>query len=194
MSVGKLTLLSADWEGSGAVVGSSVMVADSSGAEAGGWVGFVAGAARVAGASALGVAAAPLACTAAGRLACSAARNVTKAAPKNSTVPNTMSQIARLFCITHHSESDCCTCTLRAVSGRQPQVRRNSGLPIGAAYDVAGAIIRTQRVGDWRGIHKRKVIIPNPLGHIAGQIVQSQGTGLELSNRRDDGVVVSITG
>src|ERR1700736_4087654 len=147
MSFGKLTLLSADCEGSGAVVGSSVMVADSSGAEAGGCVGGELPRGRAGGCAPApvcgppGVCALPAGCApptaagalAAGRIACSAARSVTKAAPKNSTVLNTMSQIDRLFGIAHHSESDCCIRAVRTIAGSQSQVGCDGGLPVGAA-------------------------------------------------------------
>src|SRR5882757_5892664 len=129
MLVGKLTLLSADCFGSGAVVGSSEIVADSSGAA---WT------------------------------ARSAARNVTTATPKNNIALNTMSHIVRvfvrLFCITHHSESDCCTSAVGAIPCGEPQVCSGGRLPIRTTYDVASAIVRTQRVGNRRGIRIRQAV------------------------------------
>src|ERR1700736_4324297 len=101
MSLGKLTLLSADCDGSGAAVGSAAVAADSSGAAGGGCPVGVGTAAPGAADTEAGVAW-PAALAGAGRwLACSAARSVTNAAPKNNTVLTKMSQIDRLFGITH---------------------------------------------------------------------------------------------
>lgn len=96
MSLGKLTFLSADCDGSGAVVGSSGMVADSSGVDGGGCPG---------GAAAGSV-----------WLACSAARSVTNAAPDKTTPLRAISQIDRLFGITHHSKTYGCTGAVRTVA------------------------------------------------------------------------------
>src|SRR5882724_8942513 len=103
MSFGKLTFLSADCDGSGAVVGSSGMVADSSGVDGGGCPGGTAGA--VVGPVAAGA-----------RLACSAARSVTNAAPDKTTPLRAISQIDRLFGITHHSKTYGCTGAVRTVA------------------------------------------------------------------------------
>jgi hypothetical protein len=170
MSVGKLTLLSADCDGSGAVVGSSAMVADSSGAEGAGCVGAVDGgaaAAAAAGASAPRGAAgagaglawalaarlvvdteAPV--STGGALACSAARSVTSAAPKRAMALRVISQIDRLFGIAHHSKTYCCTGAVRAVTPGQSQIRCTGGLPIGTAYDMASAVFGAQWIGDGR--------------------------------------------
>src|SRR3569832_2697143 len=118
MSVGKLTLLSADCLGSGAVVGSSAIVADSSGADAGGCCFTVpAGATAcdvapdaVVGSATLGDASGAAACC----VACSAARSVTTAVPRRATVPTAMVQFIWLFRIAHHPESDCVTGAIRA--------------------------------------------------------------------------------
>jgi hypothetical protein len=83
MSAGKLTVLSADCDGSGAVVGSSAMVADSSGAEGAGWDGGG------------GVGFAKAGEGAARAVACSAARSVTNAAPKKTSAAKGMSQSDR---------------------------------------------------------------------------------------------------
>src|SRR5882757_1100877 len=122
MSVGKLTFLSADCDGSGAVVGSSAMVADSSGTEGAGWAG---------GAALVG---------AAWRGACSAARNVTSAAPDKTTPLRAISTIERLFGIAHHSKTYCCTGAVCAVTPGQSQIRRSGRLPVGTPYDMAGAL------------------------------------------------------
>ena len=108
MSLGKLTFLSADCDGSGAVVGSSGMLADSSGVDGGGCPGGAGGAVLV-----------PM--PAAGDaglawLACSAARSVTNAAPDKTTPLRAISQIERLFGITHHSKTYGCTGAVRAVA------------------------------------------------------------------------------
>jgi hypothetical protein len=122
MSLGKVTFLSADCDGSGAVVGSSGVVADSSGADGGGcpggaagvWdvedvgdVGGVAGVveAVVAPRVAAGVAVGFTEAARAGALACSAARRVTNAAPDKITPLRAITQIDRLFGITHHSKT-----------------------------------------------------------------------------------------
>src|ERR1700730_3788057 len=136
MSVGKLTLLSADCEGSGAVVGSSAMVADSSGAEGAGCMGVAGGAAAF-----VGMGLAP---------ACSAARSVTSAAPKRITALRVVSQIDRFFGITHHSKTYCSTGAVCAVTPGQSQIRCTGGLPIGTAYDMASAVLGAQWIGDWR--------------------------------------------
>ena len=139
MSVGKLTLLSADCEGSGAVVGSSAMVADSSGAEGAGCGGGVGG--EPGGAAFVGTGWA---------LACSAARSVTSAAPERITALRVISQIDRLFGIAHHSKTYCCTGAVRAVTPGQSQIRCTGGLPIGTANDMASAVLGAQWIGDWR--------------------------------------------
>jgi hypothetical protein len=178
MSLGKLTLLSADCEGSGAVVGSSVMVADSSGAEGTGGAGLVAGGGAgvpapavpgtagapapavpgtagvlapraVAGADAEPAKPAPFA-GAVCRVACSAARSVTMAAPDRTTPLTAITQINRLFGITHHSKAYGCTGTVRAVTPGQSQLRRSGRLPIGPPYDVTSAVFLAQWIGDWR--------------------------------------------
>jgi hypothetical protein len=113
MSLGKVTFLSADCDGSGAVVGSSGVVADSSGADGGGCpggagdVGGVAGVveAVVAPRVAAGVAVGFTEAARAGALACSAARRVTNAAPDKITPLRAITQIDRLFGITHHSKT-----------------------------------------------------------------------------------------
>src|SRR4051794_20294514 len=118
MSLGKLTLLSADCDGSGAVVGSSAMVADSSGAEGAGCaapVGRAPGGAFVA----AGVSAAP------GRM----------------TPLRVITQINRLFGIAHHSKAYGCTRTIRAITPGQTQIRRAGGPPVWTAYDVTSAIL-----------------------------------------------------
>jgi hypothetical protein len=116
MSFGKLTLLSADCDGSGAVVGSSTMVADSSGAEGAGCAGVV-----------VGVGAAAF------------------------TTPLTaITQINRLFGISHHSKTYGRTRTVRTVTPGQSQLRCSGGLPIGTPYDVTSALFRAQRIGDRR--------------------------------------------
>jgi hypothetical protein len=135
MSLGKLTLLSADCDGSGAVVGSSGMVADSSGVDG-------AGCAEEA---------APASLVGAGwRVRCSAARSVTSAAPDKTTALRTISTIDRLFGITHHSKTYGCTGAVRAVTPSQSQFRCRGGLPIGTAYDMASAVLGAQWIGDWR--------------------------------------------
>jgi hypothetical protein len=171
MSLGKLTLLSADCDGSGAVVGSSGMVADSSGTEGAGCADGAGGAtvdapgveealpaAGAAGALAPRAAADAepgpawlAALVGAGKpVACSAARNVTNAAPANTTPLKAISQIDRLFSIAHHSKTYCCTGAVRAVTPGQSQLRCSGGLPIGTPNDMAGALLGAQRIGDWR--------------------------------------------
>ena len=156
MSLGKLTLLSADCDGSGAVVGSSGIVADSSGKDGGGCVGGAAadGTAVDAAAGVAGVlpaAPARLGATVTGwRVPCSAARSVTSAAPERTTPLRAISQIDRLFSIAHHPKAYCCTGAVRAVTPGQSQVRCSGGLPIGTPYDMAGAVLRAQWVRDWR--------------------------------------------
>src|SRR3569833_576742 len=161
MSVGKLTLLSADCEGSGAVVGSSAIVADSSGVDAGGCC-FPAGGAGDVVLEALGLArvaalvdaASFWAAVAAARwVACSAARSVTTAVPRSSIAVAAISQFIWLFRIAHHPESNCVTGAVRAISCRQPQVSRGGRLPVGAAYHVARAVLRAQRVRHWCRVH-----------------------------------------
>lgn len=132
MSVGKLTFLSADCDGSGAVVGSSRMVADSSGTEGAGCPGVVGG---------TGGAAAP-------------ARKVTSAAPDKTTPLRAIRTINRLFGIAHHSKAYCCTGAVRAVTPGQSQLRCGGGLPIGATNDMAAALFGAQWIGDWRRVHK----------------------------------------
>jgi hypothetical protein len=174
MSFGKLTLLSADCDGSGAVVGSSTMVADSSGAEGAGCAGVVVGgpawaAALAPGATALAApgaagvlapravasadvgSARPAASVVAGwRIACSAARSVTIAAPDKTTPLAAIPHINRLFSIAHHSKTYGCTGTVRAVTPGQSQLRCSGRLPIGTPYDVTSALFRAQRIRDWR--------------------------------------------
>jgi hypothetical protein len=182
MSVGKLTLLSADCDGSGATVGSSAMVADSSGAEGTGCAGgggVLPAADVLAAAGALPRAAAGpeaglawafkapavvdteagsarLAAFAGGGwwVACSAARSVTSATPDKSTPLRAISHIDRLFGITHHSETYCCTGAIRAVTPGQSQIRCRGGLPIGTAYDMTRALFRAQWISDRRRVHK----------------------------------------
>src|SRR5438105_11665029 len=125
MSLGKLTLLSADCDGSGAVVGSSGMVADSSGTEGAG-------------------------CALAPRGGCSAARSVTNAAPDKTTALRASTQINRLLGIAHHPKTYCCTGTVRPVTPRQSQIRCSGGLPIGTPYDVASAVLGAQWIDDRR--------------------------------------------
>ena len=127
MSLGKLTLLSADCDGSGAVVGSSTMVADSSGAEGAGCAGVVVGGP-----------------------ACSAARSVTMAAPDKTTPLAAITQINRLLSIAHHSKTYGCTRTVRDVTPGQSQLRCSGGLPICTPYGMSSALFRAQRIGDWR--------------------------------------------
>ena len=164
MSLGKLTLLSADCDGSGAVVGSSGMVADSSGVDGAGCAGGAAGGTAVDPATlpAAGVAAAvgdagalvprTVADAEAGtcRLVCSAARSVTSAAADRTTPLRASSQIDRLFSITHHPKTYCCTGAVRAVTPGQSQLRCSGGLPIGTPYDMTGAVLRAQWIRDWR--------------------------------------------
>src|SRR5882724_7555748 len=139
MSLGKLTLLSADCDGSGAVVGSSTMVADSSGAEGAGCGGVLVGGTAWAGAVAAGAAA--LAATG-WRVACSAARSVTMAAPDKTTPLAAITQINRLLSIAHHSKTYGCTRTVRAVTPGQSQLRCSGGLPICTPYDMSSALFR----------------------------------------------------
>jgi hypothetical protein len=165
MSLGKLTFLSADCDGSGAVVGSSRMVADSSGTEGAGCPGVVDGpggggvaappapdalAPRVAVDADAGPAWLPALDAAGWRLACSAARRVTSAAPDKTTPLRAIRTIDRLFGITHHSKAYCCTDTVRAVTPGQSQLRCGGRLPIGATYDMAGTLFGAQWIGDWR--------------------------------------------
>src|SRR6185312_5293167 len=114
MSFGKLTLLSADCAASGAVVGSSVMVADSSGADGGGCA--VAGGGERA---------------ARGVLACSAARNVTNAVPMNRIATAMIHH--NLFGIAHHPETDRCALTLGPIPPGQSQLRHRGRLPVRAS-------------------------------------------------------------
>ena len=146
MSLGKLTFLSADCDGSGAVVGSSGMVADSSGVDGGGCPGGAGGAVvgPVPAADDAGLA----------WLACSAARSVTNAAPDKTTPLRTISQIDRLFGITHHSKTYGCTGAVRAVAPGQSQIHCSGGPPIGTPYDMTGTVFGAQWVGDWRRVHK----------------------------------------
>jgi hypothetical protein len=145
MSLGKLTFLSADCDGSGAVVGSSGMVADSSGVDGGGCRGGAEGA--VLGPVAAGAA----------WLACSAARSVTNAAPDKTTPLRAISQIDRLFGITHHSKTYGCTGAVRAVRAVAPgqsQIHCSGGPPIGTPYDMTSTAFGAQWVGDWPRVHK----------------------------------------
>ena len=166
MSLGKLTLLSDDCDGSGAVVGSSGMVADSSGTEGAGCAGGAVGApgplAPRAAADAEAAPVSPLEAPEVGpvrlaaligagwRVACSAARNVTNAAPDKTTALRAINQIGRLFSIAHHPKAYCCTGAVRTVTPGQSQIRCSSGLPIGTPYDVASAVFGAQWIGDWR--------------------------------------------
>ena len=180
--MGKLTLLSADCAGSGAVVGSSAMVADSSGADGGGWDGGVPGGA--------GVACVVVCGTAAGAL--DAARSVRNAAPTNSTVVSDINQI--LLCITHHSKAYCCSDTVGTVTPGQSQIRRGGGLPVCAPYHMASSIDGPQRVSDRSCINERQVVVVNPFRHVTGHVLQPKRCCLELAYWSGDRIFVPIAG
>src|SRR5581483_537808 len=174
MSVGKLTLLSADWPASGAVVGSSVMVADSSGADGAGC--SVTGAGRVGGAA---------------RVAVSAARNVTIAIPRNIIATTIIHH--SLLCITHHPKTYRCALSVRTVTPCQSQLAHRGRLPVRTPDDMAGPFLRAQRVRDRSRIDERQVVIVDPLGNISGHVMQTEGRCLESADGSDERIVVAIT-
>src|SRR5258705_825209 len=81
-------------------------------------------------------------------LACSAARSVTNAAPDKTIPLRAISQIDRLFGITHHSKTYGCTGAIRTVAPGQSQIRCSGGLPIGNPYDMTRTVFRAPWVGD----------------------------------------------
>src|SRR5688572_5977574 len=94
--------------------------------------------------------------------------------------------------VARDAESDHVTGLGGPVTPRKTQFGGGGRAPVRSAVGVALAVRRAERIGDRRRRNERKILVVDPLGHIAREVVEAEGVRREQGWCRHCGEFVLV--